>query len=165
MKERAVLITVQFESHTDPSFNLEDASEELEELSLIYQAKGVPAEQAEELAQRILENPKTAIDTLAREELGLDPGSLGSPWTAAASSFIAFAAGAAIPVLPYLLLSGTSAFFTSAAVCGIALFVVGALISIFTGRGMLFSGFRILAIGAFAAAVTYFIGRLVGISV
>jgi VIT1/CCC1 family predicted Fe2+/Mn2+ transporter len=139
--------------------------EEQEELSLIYQAKGIPAEQAEELAQRILANPETAIDTLAREELGLDPSALGSPWTAAASSFVAFAAGAAIPVLPYLLTSGNTAFVASATVCGLVLFVVGALISMFTGRSLLFSGFRMLGIGALAAAATYFIGRLLGVTV
>lgn len=139
--------------------------EEHEELSLIYQAKGIPADQAEELAGRILANPDTAIDTLAREELGLDPAALGSPWIAAASSFVAFAAGAAIPVLPYILMTGNAAFFTSAIVCGISLFIVGALISIFTGRSLLFSGFRMLGIGALAAAVTYFIGRLLGVSV
>lgn len=139
--------------------------EEREELSLIYQAKGIPSGQAEELAQRIIENPETAIDTLAREELGLDPSALGSPLIAAASSFVAFAAGAAIPVLPYLLLTGNAAFFTSAFVCGVSLFIVGALISIFTGRSVLFSGFRMVGIGALAAAVTYFIGRWLGVRV
>jgi vacuolar iron transporter family protein len=139
--------------------------EEKEELSLIYQAKGVPSGQAEELAERILSNPDSAIDTLAREELGLDPAALGSPWVAAASSFIAFAAGAVIPVIPYLLLSGNIAFITSAVVCGTALFVLGGLVSIFTGRSLLFSGFRMLGIGVLAAAVTYFIGRLLGVSV
>ena len=85
--------------------------------------------------------------------------------TAAASSFIAFAAGALIPVLPYLLMSGSLAFYASAFVCGASLFVVGALISIFTGRGVLLSGFRVLGVGALAAAVTYFIGRLMGVEV
>jgi len=139
--------------------------EEKEELSLLYQAKGIPSGQAEELADRILANPKTAIDTLAREELGLDPAALGSPWTAATSSFVAFATGAAIPVLPYLLTTGNAAFFTSALVCGVSLFIVGAVISMFTGRGALFSGLRMLGIGALAAAVTYFIGRLLGVTV
>lgn len=139
--------------------------EEKEELSLIYQAKGIPADQAEALADRILANPQTAIDTLAREELGLDPSALGSPWIAAASSFFAFAIGATIPVLPYLLLSGNSAFFVSALICGMALFIVGALISVFTGRNLFFSGLRMVLIGAVAAAITYFIGRLVGVSV
>src|SRR5262249_47843939 len=103
--------------------------EEKEELSLIYQAKGIPSGQAEELAARILSNPDTAIDTLAREELGLDPSSLGSPWIAAGSSFVAFATGAAIPVIPYLTLAGNAAFITSAAVCGLSLFMVGGFIS------------------------------------
>ena len=139
--------------------------EEKEELSLIYQAKGIPTHQAEELAERILSNPQTAIDTLAREELGLDPTALGSPLMAAASSFIAFACGAAIPVIPYLITTGNTAFISSAAVCGISLFIVGGLISIFTGRSLLFSGLRMLGIGALAAAATYFIGRLLGVSV
>src|SRR5262249_3849938 len=139
--------------------------EEKEELSLIYQAKGIPSGQAEELAARILSNPDSAINTLAREELGLDPTALGSPWTAALSSFVAFAAGAMIPVIPYLLLTGNAAFITSAAVCGTALFILGGLVSIFTGRSLLFSGFRMLGIGAIAAGVTYFIGRLLGVSI
>src|SRR5438876_839346 len=83
----------------------------------------------------------TAFDTLAREELGLDPSALGNPWTAAASSFVAFACGAAIPVIPYFITSGNSAFITSAVVCGSSLFVIGGLISIFTGRNFFFSGF------------------------
>src|SRR5207302_4990460 len=91
--------------------------EEKEELSLIYQAKGIPSGQAEELAERILSNPETAINTLAREELGLDPAALGNPWVAAASSFIAFATGAVIPVIPYLLLTGNAVFGFSAVVC------------------------------------------------
>src|SRR5713226_522422 len=139
--------------------------EEKEELSLIYQAKGIPSSQAEELAERILSNPDTAINTLAREELGLDPTALGSPWIAAGSSFVAFATGAVIPVIPYLLLTGNAAFITSAIVCGAALFILGGLVSIFTGRSLLFSGFRMLGIGIIAAAVTYFVGRLLGVSV
>jgi len=139
--------------------------EEKEELSLIYQAKGIPGKQAEELAERILANPDTAIDTLAREELGLDPTALGSPWIAAASSFVAFATGAAIPVLPYLLVSGNAAFLTSAIVCGVSLFLIGGLISLFTGRGFVYSGLRMASIGALAAAVTYFIGRWLGVTI
>ncbi len=139
--------------------------EEKEELSLIYQAKGLPSDQAEELADRILSNPETAISTLAREELGLDPTALGSPWIAAASSFVAFSTGAVIPVIPYLVLTGNAAFITSAIVCAAALFVLGGLVSIFTGRSLLFSGFRMVGIGIIAAAVTYVIGRLLGVSV
>src|SRR5215470_17787107 len=139
--------------------------EEQEELSLIYQAKGVPENEAEELAKRIISSPDTAIDTLVREELGLDPMTLGSPWVAAGSSFFAFALGAAIPVVPYLITTGSRAFIASAVVCGLSLFVIGGLISLFTGRNFFFSGFRMLGIGALAAAVTYLIGRLLGISV
>jgi VIT1/CCC1 family predicted Fe2+/Mn2+ transporter len=139
--------------------------EEFEELALIYQAKGVPSDQANDLARRILSNPRTAIETLAREELGLDPESLGSPWTAAFSSFIAFAIGAVIPVLPYVLIQSANALLVSAIVCGASLFVVGALISIFTGRNMAYSGLRMVGIGALAAAVTFAVGRLLGVSV
>jgi len=139
--------------------------EEREELALIYQAKGIPAEQAQELARQILSNPETAIETLAREELGLDPSSLGSPWIAASSSFLAFAIGAAIPVIPYFLLQGQAAFVSSAIVCGAALFMVGALISIFTGRNMAYSGFRMVGIGAVTSAITFLVGRLIGVTV
>jgi len=139
--------------------------EEQEELSLIYQAKGIPKSEAEELAKRIISNPDTAIDTLAREELGLDPSALGSPWTAAASSFIAFACGAAIPVIPYLITTGSVAFIASAIACGASLFTIGGLISLFTGRNFFFSGFRMLGIGAIAAGATYGIGKLLGVTV
>jgi vacuolar iron transporter family protein len=139
--------------------------EEQEELALIYQAKGIPADQAQELARQILSNPDTAIETLAREELGLDPSSLGSPWAAAASSFLAFAVGAVVPVIPYFLLHGQSAFLASAIVCGAALFMVGALISIFTGRNMVYSGVRMVGIGAGTSIITFLVGRLLGVTV
>lgn len=139
--------------------------EEHEELALIYQAKGIPADQANELARQILSNPDTAIETLAREELGLDPDSLGSPWTAALSSFVAFAIGAIIPILPYLLTRSSNALPISAVVCGLSLFLVGALLSIFTGRNVVYSGLRMVSIGALAAVVTFVIGRFLGVSV
>jgi VIT1/CCC1 family predicted Fe2+/Mn2+ transporter len=139
--------------------------EEIEELALIYQTKGIPSDQAMDLARRILSNPETGIGTLAREELGLDPSALDSPWNAAISSFVAFAIGAAIPLIPFLAFPGAGAPRVSAAVCGAALFAVGALISIFTGRNMAYSGLRMVAIGALAAAVTFGVGRLFGISV
>lgn len=139
--------------------------EEEEELSLIYQAKGIPEHEASRLANRIIQNPKTAIDTLAREELGLDPAGLGSPWTAATSSFIAFVLGAFVPVAPYLLTSGTAAWLASAALSFCALFSVGAVLSIFTSRGPLWSGARMLGIGLLVSAITYSVGWLLGISV
>lgn len=139
--------------------------EEEEELSLIYQAKGIPEDEANLLAHRIIQNPKTAIDTLAREELGLDPSQLGSPWGASLSSFLAFVSGAVVPVIPYLVASGKVALITSASLSCLALFGVGALLSIFTVRGPLSSGLRMLAIGLLASAITFSFGWLLGVSV
>jgi VIT1/CCC1 family predicted Fe2+/Mn2+ transporter len=139
--------------------------EEEEELSLIYRAKGIPEKEAALLARRIVENPKTAIDTLAREELGLDPSELGSPWRAAASSFIAFVLGAFVPVLPYIFNAGPLASIASAVLSCLALFGVGAILSIFTARGPVFSGMRMLGIGLLASGITYMVGWLFGISV
>ena len=139
--------------------------EEEEELSLIYQAKGIPEQEASLLARRIIENPKTAIDTLAREELGLDPSELGSPRLAAASSFLAFVIGAFVPVAPYLFATGQIAWIASAVLSCLALFAVGAVISIFTARGPMFSGMRMLVIGLLASGITYTVGWLLGVSV
>jgi VIT1/CCC1 family predicted Fe2+/Mn2+ transporter len=139
--------------------------EEQEELALIYQAKGVPKHEAERLASRLMEDPEAALDTLSREELGLDPSELGSPWGAALSSFVMFAGGAIVPVLPYLFGgSGGPAFAISAVLSAVALFTVGAALSIFTGRNALLSGGRMLVIGAAASAVTYAVGSLLGVS-
>ena len=139
--------------------------EEEEELALIYQAKGIPEADAHLMARRIVENPRTAIDTLAREELGLDPSQLGSPWAAAGSSFVAFILGAIVPVLPYLFTAGMTAWTMSGLLSCLALFSVGALISIFTARGPFVSGLRMLAIGLLASAITYSVGWLLGVSV
>jgi vacuolar iron transporter family protein len=139
--------------------------EEEEELSLIYQAKGVPEQEAAQIARRIIKNPKTAIDTLAREELGLDPSELGSPWGAAMSSFLAFVIGAFVPVAPYLLTSGLVALLSSALLSFLALFGVGAVLSIFTARGPVVSGARMLLIGLMVSAITYSVGWLLGVTV
>jgi len=139
--------------------------EEEEELALIYQAKGIPEDEAHVLARRIVANPHTAIDTLAREELGLDPSELGSPWVAAVSSFIAFVIGALVPVLPYLFTSGRGAWIASASLSCLALFAVGALLSIFTARGPFISGTRMLGIGLLASGITYSVGWFLGVSV
>ena len=139
--------------------------EEQRELAAIYVAKGFPREEADRIAERIFRDPQTALDTLVREELGLDPDELGSPWGAALGSFLAFGVGAVIPVVPYLLGSGTVAFAFSLGLSLVALFVVGAGVSLLTGRGLLFSGFRQLAIGAAAAAVTYAVGTVIGVGV
>ncbi len=138
--------------------------EERDELSLIYQAKGVPRELAEAMAGQIIADPAHALDTLAREELGLDPGALGSPVAAGLSSFLAFGIGAVVPVLPYLFGGGgTSAIAVSGLLSGAALFAVGAVISFLTGRGALYSGIRMLLIGAAASVVTFLIGRAIGV--
>ena len=102
---------------------------------------------------------------MAREELGLDPSQLGSPWGAAVSSFVAFVVGALVPVLPYLFASGQSAWVASAFFSCLALFGVGALLSIFTARGPFVSGVRMLGIGLLVSAITYCVGWLLGVSV
>jgi VIT1/CCC1 family predicted Fe2+/Mn2+ transporter len=140
--------------------------EEKEELVLIYQAKGLPEAQAKALAERLLASPDTALDTLAREELGIDPDELGgSAWQAAVASFLLFAAGAAFPVAPYFFLSGLAATIAALVASGLAMAAIGAATSLFTGRGALFSAFRQVAIGYLAAAVTFGIGKLVGVAV
>lgn len=137
--------------------------EEREELELIYQAKGLPPEQARALATQIVSDPSTALDTLAREELGIDPESLGgSAWTAAITSFVLFAIGAIIPVLPYLVVGGLNAVLASALCSALGLFIIGAGITLFTGRNLLWSGMRQVVFGLAAAAVTFGLGRVVG---
>lgn len=138
--------------------------EEAEELALIYTARGMSREDARAYALRAVSDPKQALDTLAREELGLNPEELGSAWGAAVSSFLSFGGGALIPLLPFLFLKGDGALGGSVALTAVALFGVGATISLFTGRSALRDGLRMLAIGASAGTVTYFVGTLVGVS-
>ena len=140
--------------------------EEKEELALIYQAKGLSEHQAKLLSERIIGDKDAALDTLAREELGIDPNELGgSAWVAAGTSFLLFAGGAAMPILPFAVLNGNQAVWAGAALSGAVMFLIGAGTSLFTGRGVLFSGARQLAVGLLAAAVTYGIGRLVGVAI
>ena len=140
--------------------------EEQEELALIYQAKGLPEDQAKVLAQRLIANQETALDTLVREELGIDPEELGgSAWAAAGTSFLLFAAGAIFPVAPFFALSGLPAVITSLAASGMALFLIGAGTTLFTGLSVWFSGLRQLLIGFAAAGVTYGVGKLIGVAV
>lgn len=138
--------------------------EEAAELALIYEAKGLPRDQARRLADTLIADPDKALDTLAREELGLNPDDLGSPSAAALASFGAFAVGAAIPLLPYLLLSGDTALSGAMAASAISLFGVGATLSLFTGRRAWQGGLRMLAIGAAAGAATWVIGRALGVA-
>jgi VIT1/CCC1 family predicted Fe2+/Mn2+ transporter len=139
--------------------------EEKEELALIYQAKGLDQTQARALAERLISNKEIALDTLAREELGIDPKELGgSAWAAAGSSFLLFAVGAIFPVAPFFFLAGNPAVLTSLALSGLALALIGAGTSLFTGRGVAFSALRQLVLGFAAAAITYGFGKFVGVS-
>jgi VIT1/CCC1 family predicted Fe2+/Mn2+ transporter len=137
--------------------------EEAEELALIYAARGVQLDRARELARELIASPAHALDALSREELGLNPADLGSPWGAALSSFLSFAAGAVVPLLP--LLAGAAearALLLCAGISAVALLFVGMAISLFTGRSALRSGLRMVIIGGGAGLTTYLIGRLVG---
>jgi VIT1/CCC1 family predicted Fe2+/Mn2+ transporter len=139
--------------------------EEQEELALIYQSKGLPKERAQELAKHII-NGDRALDTLSREELGIDPDELGgSAWEAAITSFFLFAVGAIVPVIPFIFLSGTTAVIVSIIISAFGLFVIGAAITLMTGRSVLYSGMRMVLFGLIAAALTYGIGRLIGVSI
>ncbi len=137
---------------------------EAQELALIYAAKGLPQKEATRLAKQIVADPEHALDTLAREELGLNPAELGSPVGAACASFVAFAAGAALPLLPFLLATGPRALGWAVGVTGVALFAIGATLSLFTGRSAWYSGARMLALGAVAGGITYGIGHLFGVA-
>ncbi len=144
---------------------IEKPEEEKRELELIYRAKGLPREQAKAIADRIMANPDAALDTLAREELGLDPDELGSAWKAAVSSFIAFSIGASVVVIPYALFSGATALTLAIALSLIGMIVVGGVVGSQSGRGIVFSAARQVLWGAGAAAVTYLVGSLVGVNV
>ena len=139
--------------------------EEQAEMASLYRAKGFPPHEAEAIAARLFENPERALDTLVREELGLDPDELGSPVGAATGSFIAFGVGAAVPVLPFVVTTGSTAFIASLLLSLAALFAVGAGVSLLTGRSALFSGFRQVIIGAVAAGVTFAVGSALGVAV
>jgi VIT1/CCC1 family predicted Fe2+/Mn2+ transporter len=138
--------------------------EEQAELAAVYRAKGFAPAEADAIAARLLADPASALDTLVREELGLDPHELGSPWGAAGGSFIAFAVGASIPVIPFLFGTGSTVIAASLILSLGAMFAVGVGVSLLTGRGAIFSGFRQVAIGATAAAVTFLVGRVIGVS-
>jgi VIT1/CCC1 family predicted Fe2+/Mn2+ transporter len=141
-------------------------AEEEEELALIYEAKGLSEDEARSLAARLMSDRKSALDTLSREELGIDPEELGgSAWGAAVSSYVLFAVGANVPVLPFLCLTWWPAVATSALASVIGLFILGAATTLFTGRSVLLAGSRQVLIGAAAAALTYVLGTLLGTSV
>lgn len=143
----------------------DDPAAETEELALIYRAKGLDAEEADKLAETIMKDKAAALDTMAREELGLDPDELGSPWSAAFSSLIAFGVGAIVVVLPYIFGSGVAALITAIALAAVALFGVGAAIGLINGRSALRAGARQLTVGGAAAVIVFLIGHLIGHSV
>jgi VIT1/CCC1 family predicted Fe2+/Mn2+ transporter len=139
--------------------------EEEAEMAALYRAKGFQEDEARAIAHRLFEDPERALEQLIREELGLDPDELGSPFGAAFGSFVAFALGAFVPVLPYIVGGGVVAFVTAIGLSLVALFGVGAGVSLLTGRGVLFSGARQVLIGTAAAVVTYAVGTAIGVSV
>jgi VIT1/CCC1 family predicted Fe2+/Mn2+ transporter len=138
---------------------------EQNELALIFQAKGLPREEARRVAEDLMRDKKSALDTLAREELGLDPQELGgNPWSAAGTSFLLFSAGAIFPVAPFLVTNGLGAIGASVGLSTLALALIGVATSLFNGRGAAFSGARQVVFGCAAAAVTFGVGRLLGVS-
>jgi len=143
-----------------------DAEAERKELELLYERKGISKDLAARLAEELMRDPQVALDTHAREELGLDPQEgLGSPWAAAGSSFATFSVGAAIPLIPFLLGSGNAAVVTSAVLALIALFAIGAGMSFLTGRTLYASGLRMLLIGGGAALITFGVGKLLNVTI
>jgi VIT1/CCC1 family predicted Fe2+/Mn2+ transporter len=138
--------------------------EEIEELALIYNTRGMELEAARGFARELMRDPKHALNTLAREELGLNPDDLGSPWGAALFSFLSFTAGALVPLLPFLFGPGAAAVPVAAALAAASLFAVGAVLSLFTGRRAWWGGARMVLIGGGAGMVTYAIGHLLGVS-
>jgi VIT1/CCC1 family predicted Fe2+/Mn2+ transporter len=135
------------------------------ELALIYEAKGLPSDEAEPVAEWLVVDEAAALDVMVREELGLDPATLGgSPYSAGGSSFVPFALGAIIPLLPYFF-GGGLAVVASIGCAALGLFVIGALITLLTGRRVIFSATRQLIFGLLAAGVTFGLGRLIGSAV
>ena len=138
--------------------------EEAAELALIYQSKGFTREEAQAVAARVMQDHERALDTLVREELGMAADEVGNAWVAAGTSFALFMLGAAVPILPWLAAGGPAAVAASAVAAGGALFLAGAVTTLFTGRSALFSGARMLLIGLALATGTFALGRLIGVS-
>jgi VIT1/CCC1 family predicted Fe2+/Mn2+ transporter len=135
------------------------------ELAALYEGKGIPQAEACNLAACLMRNPDMALETKVREELGIDPGELGSPWGAAIGSFLSFTAGALVPLLPYLIVRGSAAFVSAVALSLVALVAVGAGLSLATGRRPIVSAVRQVLTGTAAAAVTFLIGSIIGVQV
>jgi VIT1/CCC1 family predicted Fe2+/Mn2+ transporter len=137
---------------------------ERQELIGIYRGKGIEQELAEELASVMMRNPDLALETHAREELGIDPHAIASPWKASVISFLTFAFGALLPLLPWFFVSGTAAILSSVVIGVATALIVGYLLGRFSGRSATLSALRQLGVAALAASVTYGVGRLVGVS-
>jgi vacuolar iron transporter family protein len=137
--------------------------EEIEEMALIYQARGMELDRAREFAAEMMRDPDHALDVLSREELGLNPDDLGSPLGAALFSFVSFAVGALVPLVPFLL-GGTlrHTLETAAWLAGGSLFAIGMALSLFTGRGALRGGLRMLLLGGGAGVITFYLGQWLG---
>ena len=131
----------------------------------IYEAKGLSSPEAELIVKRIMNDPERAIDTFVREEIGLSAATMGSPVAAGLGSLSAFAVGAFVPLLPFLILAGTGAFAVSIGASGVALFGIGLAVSRLTHRRAIWTGVRQVALGGLAAAVTFGIGSLLGTAV
>jgi VIT1/CCC1 family predicted Fe2+/Mn2+ transporter len=141
-----------------------EPEEEHDELRKIYEEKGFPPHLARQVTDIVMKDPRIALETHAKEELGLDPDELGSPWAAALSSFVTFSLGAAVPLLPFVFGSGTAAALVAIAASGAALFLVGGSMSLLTARPFWLSGGRMLFIGGALAAITYGVGSLLHVS-
>lgn len=140
----------------------QNPEQEIRELALIYRRRGIDPDVADAMAKSAMATPELALETHAREEIGVNPASLGSPHLAALASFVAFALGAIIPLIPWYVTAGSAAIIASVVVGSITAFGVGLALAGFTGRSRWFSAFRQLAIAAFAAGVTTLVGHLVG---
>lgn len=142
-----------------------EPEEELQELAQVYQRRGLSHDAALNLAQMMMRTPELALETHAREELGVDPGSIGSPYPAAASSFVSFAVGAVVPLLPWFFLRGSPALVASLAAVAVAAVGIGLVLAQATGRSRLRSVLRQLLITMLAAGVTFLVGKLIGVNV
>jgi VIT1/CCC1 family predicted Fe2+/Mn2+ transporter len=160
MRSQRELLEYQLAQERDELARYPEA--EAEELALIYQARGVPLDDARALTRALVKDPVRALATLAREELGLDPDDLGSPWAAAAASFAAFAGGAILPLAPFVI-GVAPALPVALALAGTGLVAVGAVLSLFSGRSAVVGGLRMLMVGALAGAATWLIGQLLGV--
>jgi VIT1/CCC1 family predicted Fe2+/Mn2+ transporter len=162
VRSQREMFEAQIEAEREELATYPDA--EAEELALIYTARGLERDEAKRLAARLIAEPARALDTLAREELGLDPDSLGSPLGAAGFSLLSFALGGIVPLAPFLLTRGPQALMVAIALTGVSLFAIGALLSLFSGRSALYGGLRMLAIGGVAGLATFAIGHWLGVS-